>query len=212
MTQPMVCAEMEELAAELAAGILPAELRTAAEAHVAGCARCRALVGELTAAVDQLLLLAPSDEPRPGFDGAVLERVRPRRRRLAVIAVAAAVSFALLAGGIVTGRALTPRARGVVASAPLRAGNGDAVGRAYFHAGSSPWVLVDVHGLDHAGAYAVVLVLPDGRVVPAGRLTVASGDGTAGVRLPAGTTTVKAVRLTMRSADRHEWYQCEAIF
>ena len=140
----------------------------------------------------------------------MLGRVRPRR--LVVVVAAAAIAAALMVGGVLAGRAMTPHPRGVVASAPMRAGNGRAVGRAYFHAGSRPWVLVDVHGLDHPGSYGLTLVLPDGRLAPAGTLTVAAGDGTRGVRLPAGTASVKAVRLTMRSADRDEWYQCEAIF
>lgn len=212
MTAPFSCAQMDDLAAELAAGIVPAEMRNVAEAHVAGCARCRALVAELTTAVDQLLLLAPGDEPGPGFDARVLERIGARPRRPAVVAAAAVIALVLLAGGLVLGRAMTSHPGGIVASAPLRAGNGLAVGRAYLHAGSSPWVLVDVRGLDHAGAYTVVLVLPDGRQVPDGQVDVAGGQGTTGVRLPAGTATVKAVRLTMRSADRDEWYQCEAIF
>ena len=49
--------------------------------HVNGCARCQALVNELTEAADALPLLAPEIEPPVGFEQRVLSSGRARRRR-----------------------------------------------------------------------------------------------------------------------------------
>jgi hypothetical protein len=63
----MGCEQVRELAPELAIGTADGQQRDAALRHAATCADCRQLVAELSTVVDDLLLLAPSLEPSPGF-------------------------------------------------------------------------------------------------------------------------------------------------
>src|SRR3954451_15313186 len=92
------CAEVRELAPELALGILSGAERAEVLLHVNGCARCQAYVAELTEAADVIPQLAVEAEPPPGFEGRVLQRLgqqerRSRRRWIAVVAAAAAAAI-----------------------------------------------------------------------------------------------------------------------
>ncbi len=91
------CAQLRDVAPELALGVLGGAERAEAIMHVNGCARCQALVNELTEAADALPLLAPEIEPPFGFEQRVLSSGRARRRRsvrrlIAAVAVAAAAA------------------------------------------------------------------------------------------------------------------------
>jgi hypothetical protein len=116
MNVEMGCDQVRELAAELAIGIADGQERDAALRHAATCPGCRQLVAELSTVVDDLLLLAPSHEPAPGFAARTLARISPpaaRRRRatrpgaqhfpagrrwLPRLAVAASIAAALAVG------------------------------------------------------------------------------------------------------------------
>jgi hypothetical protein len=94
------CAQLRDVAAELALGVLGGAERAEAIMHVNGCARCQALVNELAEAADALPLLAPEIEPPFGFEQRVLSSGRARRRRsvrrmIAAVAVAAAAAAIL---------------------------------------------------------------------------------------------------------------------
>ena len=95
----LTCAEVRELAPELALGILGGAERAEVVLHVNGCARCQAYVAELTEAADLLPQLVPEAEPPAGFEARTLRRFgaddRQRRRRwiASVAAVAAAVAI-----------------------------------------------------------------------------------------------------------------------
>ena len=62
------CAQLRDVAPELALGVLGGAERAEAIMHVNGCARCQALVNELTEVADALPLLAPEIEPPSGFE------------------------------------------------------------------------------------------------------------------------------------------------
>src|SRR6266496_5521696 len=84
MNAEMGCDQVHELAPELAIGIADGQQRDTALRHAATCPGCRQLVAELSSVVDDLLLLAPSHEPPPGFAARTLARISPpaaRRRR-----------------------------------------------------------------------------------------------------------------------------------
>jgi hypothetical protein len=95
---PMTCAEVRELAPEFSLGILSGGERAEVVLHLNGCARCQALVTELTEAADVIPQLVPEAEPPAGFEARVLRRLgederRTRRRWVAVVAAAAAVAI-----------------------------------------------------------------------------------------------------------------------
>jgi hypothetical protein len=117
MNDDMGCEQVRALAADLAIGIADGQERDAALRHAATCAECRLLVAELSSVADDLLLLAPSHEPPPGFASRTLARMtpsspqprrRPARRALrragggrpwvTRLAVAASVAAALALG------------------------------------------------------------------------------------------------------------------
>jgi predicted anti-sigma-YlaC factor YlaD len=96
------CEEVRALAPELALGIAVGEERAHALEHLLACPACRRYLEELSSVADDLLLLAPTQEPPVGFESRVLEELeersgRPeRRRRRPLIAVAAAAVAALV--------------------------------------------------------------------------------------------------------------------
>ena len=116
MNGEMGCEQVRELAAELAIGIADGQERDAALRHAATCPDCRRLVSEFSTVVDDLLLLAPSHEPPPGFASRTVARIsapagrrRPAtragarqvlsgRRWLPRLAVAASIVAALAVG------------------------------------------------------------------------------------------------------------------
>jgi hypothetical protein len=74
----MTCAELHDVAAELALGALTGRERAAAIAHVERCRACREDVRQLTAAGVRLLELLPPASPPAGFETRVLERLVAR--------------------------------------------------------------------------------------------------------------------------------------
>src|SRR6266516_456730 len=90
-----MCADVRELAPELALGIVGGPERADALQHASECGPCRALVGELAEAADALTLLAAEAEPPPGFEERVLAALKaPRRRTRRRVAVALAAAAA----------------------------------------------------------------------------------------------------------------------
>jgi hypothetical protein len=71
----MTCAELSDVAAELALGVLTGRERAIAIAHLDRCDGCRDDVRQLMATGEQLLELLPSAEPPAGFETRVLERL-----------------------------------------------------------------------------------------------------------------------------------------
>ena len=79
MNTEMSCEQLRELAPELAIGIADGQERDTALRHAATCPSCRQLVSELATVVDDLLLLAPSHEPPPGFASRAVARISRQR-------------------------------------------------------------------------------------------------------------------------------------
>jgi hypothetical protein len=127
----MSCAELADVAPELALELLSGNERAAALAHLQRCESCQQLVSALTDTTDRMLLLAPQAEPPPGFERRVLAAVsdvatragrRPRRRALTTLALAAAAILMLV---LVLGR--SPQRSFAVAE--MRTPAGEVVGR-----------------------------------------------------------------------------------
>ena len=77
MSEPndMTCAELADVAAELALGVLTGRERALAVAHLEWCDGCREDVRQLMATSEQMLELLPPAEPPAGFETRVLERL-----------------------------------------------------------------------------------------------------------------------------------------
>src|SRR5690348_1588093 len=93
------CAELRELAPELALGVVDGEQRAWALEHFAECPDCRRRVEPLSEVADELLLLAPHREPPVGFESRVLAAALPepeprRRRRWRLVLAPAAAALA----------------------------------------------------------------------------------------------------------------------
>ena len=71
----MTCAELADVAAELALGVLTGRERAMAVAHLEGCDACREDVRQLMATGEQLIELLPPAEPPAGFETRVLSRI-----------------------------------------------------------------------------------------------------------------------------------------
>jgi hypothetical protein len=71
----MTCAELAEVAAELALGVLTGRERAGAIAHLDTCDACREHVRQMMATGEQLRELLPVAEPPAGFETRVLERL-----------------------------------------------------------------------------------------------------------------------------------------
>ena len=71
----MTCAELADVSAELALGVLTGRERAVAIAHLNACEACREDVRQLMATGEQLRELLPSAEPPAGFESRVLERL-----------------------------------------------------------------------------------------------------------------------------------------
>ena len=71
----MTCAELADVAAELALGVLTGRERARALAHLDRCETCREDVRQLLATSEQLIGLLPEREPPVGFETRVLSRL-----------------------------------------------------------------------------------------------------------------------------------------
>jgi hypothetical protein len=77
MNGEMSCEQVRELAPELTIGIADGQQRDAALRHAATCPDCRQLISGLSSVIDDLLLLAPSHEPPPGFAARTVASISP---------------------------------------------------------------------------------------------------------------------------------------
>jgi hypothetical protein len=90
-------------------------MRAQALAHLAGCAACRRELDDAAVAVDELLLLAPEQEPPAGFDARVLTELtqsRPRTAPTTATSPASASSTGAIAEPSESAPARRPRASG----------------------------------------------------------------------------------------------------
>ena len=141
----MTCAEVRDVAEELALDLLDGVERAAALAHLETCASCRHEVGTLTEVAEEVLLLAPAAEPSPGFAARVVTQIQRlgapatvatatrhagRRRiwgrRFAGLAAAAAIAVLVLVVSIVIRGGSGDDAE--VLAAEMRTGTGTTVG------------------------------------------------------------------------------------
>jgi hypothetical protein len=193
------CAQLRDVAPELALGVLGGAERAEALIHANGCARCQALVNELSEVADALQMLAPEREPPAGFEQRVLSAGRAERRRrtkrwVAAIAVAAAAA-AIISITIVrvvdagSDTAVVAAAREPVQTQMVTR-SGDPAGWAYVTNGRSVAIAVD-YGIE-SGRYSIAVQPRNGDQITIGTMTIAdyrgSWTGKSDVPLVSGST------------------------
>jgi hypothetical protein len=157
------CEEIREITAELALGIAGGEERARALAHAAHCRDCRRELEQLTKVVDDLLLLAPEEEPPVGFEERVLAAMQPAKparkpfrlralRPLAALAAGAAIAAAALVVAYHDDHKLANEYRQALAAAdgsrfvatPLRDAAGAKRGSVSLYKGAPSWLVVAI--------------------------------------------------------------------
>jgi Putative zinc-finger len=210
----MRCDEMRELAPDIALGIADGEDRAEALEHLSTCAECRRLVEQLSQVADELLMLAPAQEPPAGFESRVVQSLglerRPRRRlsprwlalRLGPPLAAAAVTVAALVAVYSDDRQTAERYREALARAggqyfqaePLADETGARSGVAFGYEGSPPWVLVTVAPAHRGEVTRGEVVTKDGRTIALPALEL-DRTGSWGGAIPVKLYKVASIRL-----------------
>jgi anti-sigma factor RsiW len=186
----MRCADVREVAPDVALGLLTGEERATALAHLEGCEACRAEVASLAGTADEVLLAAPGAAPPPGFADRVLARLAAERagggelpivpaspeapgrgsRRVPLLALAAAAVVLVIAGVVAIVRSGEEPAT-TTATAEMRTGRGTVVGVATVTGGEPATVEVAVPGWQetlerwdatHADTYWLAVETEDG--------------------------------------------------
>jgi hypothetical protein len=217
MTGEMGCEQVRELAAELALGIAVGDERDAALRHLNGCPACRRLVAELSSVGDELLQLAPEQEPPVGFESRVLAKLAapPRRRRRqpltrrtrwAMAAAAAVLVAALGAGSVVVAtaddrqladsyRTALSAGEGSFFSAAALQGPQGRVGSVFGYQGRPSWVMMTLQpSAGQQGRYQVQVVIQDGRYLAVGEAELGGAERSWGAQLPVDLSAVRQVR------------------
>ena len=193
--------------------------RASALDHVATCPRCREELDALTHAAEQALLAAPTAEPPPGFESAVLARIgevsgrrTARRSALWLVATAAAVVVLVMVGtAVLLGR----DSRSVVAEAAMVTPTGREVGSVWRYDEDPAWVFVSVPdwqvwevpgGEPHQ--YQLRATLVDGTTMVLGPADLAVTGGSWGTTLPVDPDQVHGVSIIDETG--HSW--CEGTF
>jgi hypothetical protein len=179
----LTCEQARDLAPEYGLGILAAD-------------ECRIEADEFARLSEDLMEVIPAAEPPPGFDGRVLESLRPRRRQRRY----------RLVGGV--GAALTGAAAAVVAAvliltsgthhqpeikANLVAG-GRSVG-SFYSEGKPTYLWMSVHHLGDSGTVSCQVVRADGTVLTLGSFDLVDGSGWWATPEPADLGRIASARL-----------------
>jgi hypothetical protein len=215
----MRCDELRDLAPELALGIADGEQRAEALRHLSGCAGCRREVEQLTQVADELLTVAPAQEPPAGFESRVVEaiglaerpvrRPRARRPRLRWLALrvgpalaTAAVTAVALVGVYHDDHQTAERYRATLAEAHGRSfqaqtltdGTGARSGVVFGYEGSPSWLLLTVDRSHRDAVTGAELRTKDGRTIPL-RSVHLDAEGSWGGAIPVKLYKVASVRL-----------------
>jgi hypothetical protein len=215
----MRCDELRDLAPELALGIADGEQRAEALRHLSGCADCRRAVEQLTQVADELLTVAPAQEPPAGFESRVVEAIglaerparRPRARRLRLRWLAlrvgpalatAAVTAAAMVGVYHDDHQTAERYRATLAEANGRSfqaetltdGTGARGGVAFGYEGSPSWLLLTVDRSHRETVTRAELRTKDGRTIPLRSLHL-DPQGSWGGAIPVKLYEVASIRL-----------------
>lgn len=191
------CAELRELAPELALGVLAGRDRALAIAHLQDCSACEQHVRELSVVGDRLIGLVPGAEPPIGFEQRVLARLgltHRRRWRHWLVAAAAVVAAAAIAaaGWFLRG---APGNDHDLASAMLTADGGTQVGEVFAYADQRSWLYVDLSSAQASGTVSCQIQLADGRTLTVGSFPVSAGSAQWAGPAPLSDAQLQEVRI-----------------
>jgi hypothetical protein len=228
----MKCEEIRELAPEIALGIADGEERAEALRHLSTCAECRRLLEELSEVSDELLLVAPVQEPPVGFESRVVDALGPQSSargrltrwltprwlatRLVPPLAAAAVAAAALVAVYDDDRQTAERYRDALEQAngqyfqaqPLVDPMGAEAGVAFGYQGEPSWLFVTVDAALRDEVRSGELVTKEGRTIPLRSLELDSREGSWGGAIPLNLYDVASLRLL----GEHERELLEATF
>jgi hypothetical protein len=214
----MTCQETRDLAPEIALGIADGEARAEALRHLATCAECQRVVGQLSPVADELLVLAPAEEPPAGFESRVVQAIglqRPPRRRLprrlslrwlaprlGPALAAAAVTAVALISVYHDDHQTAERYRGVLDQAdgryfqaePLADETGARGGVAFGYEGSPSWLFLTVDPKHRDAVSRGALLTKDGRTIVLPSLEL-DRRGSWGGAIPVNLYRVASIRL-----------------
>src|SRR3954447_26910346 len=208
------CADIRPVLPELALGIADGEERAAALEHVATCTACGRELDELPAVADDLMALAPQEEPPAGFEARVLDRLKlrqvpksPRRLRLrrfafagALVAVAAATVLVMTAA-YSSDRRLASQYRAALQgadgqyfqSARLRTPSGKPAGTVFAYQGSPSWLFYVLDNRYRRGSYSEQIVTRSGMRITLPRFGLVAASW--GIATPVPLRDVASVTL-----------------
>jgi len=209
----MSCRELQDVAAELALGVLTGRERAQAIAHLDHCESCRENVRQLTMTGEGLLGLLPAMEPAAGFETRVLDRIglsgseappvpvpvparrRPLGRTRRMLTVAAAVA-GIVAGGLGgwalhNGTSSPPPA--ALDSAALVSVSHQAVGKIYLYRGHPQWLYMSVSLGSGDGMVLCQVESRSGQITTVGSFRLASGYGYWGSPAPGSLAGARLV-------------------
>jgi hypothetical protein len=214
----MRCEEIRDLAPEIALGIADGQERAEALRHLSACGECRHALEQLSQVADELLVLAPTEEPPAGFESRVVETLgleRPPRRRLprwlttrwlaprlAPALAAAAVTAAVLIGAYSDDRQTAERYRDTLALADgqyfqakrLTDGAASDGGVVFGYQGEPSWLFVTVDLAHRNDVTSGELVTKGGRTIPLPSLAL-DQRGSWGGAIPVSLYEIASIRL-----------------
>jgi hypothetical protein len=217
--------EVRELLPEVALGIASGRDRARALEHIAGCTECRTELEELSGIADELLFLAPVEQPTVGFEDRVIRRMpngSPRsasggtgaRVRQLLAAATIGLFAALLALGFEYAtsredrefagyyrRALEHAEGSYFGALELRDSGGEPAGLVFAYEGKPSWVFLVVDAEAGSGTYRVELQTNEGASLALGETTLADGRGSFGTRVAISLMNVASVRVEEVGGD-----------
>jgi len=212
MTEPngMSCRDFDDVAAELALGVLTGRERAEAVAHLDECDSCREHVRQLSLTGEEMLGLLPTREPPEGFESRVMDRLgvatKPKRlnwsRRMLTTAAVALGVVACGIGGWAMRGATTATPAGNTAQAPLReaallTAAHQKAGEIYIYDGSPRWLYMGFDSKSSSNETVVCqLVARGGRVITIGSFKLDGGFGAWGSPDPVAASNVTGARIT----------------
>lgn len=207
----LTCAEVRELAPELALGVLSGQARGDALRHVDTCPACRGELEAFSRSADALLHLAPPSEPASGFEDRVLGRITAAggrsRRWIAMVAAVAVIAAGIAAGGayLAGGRdrrlareyseALDTLHGTSLHSGTLRDPSGAVDGQVVLYDGKPSWIFVAVERGRGSGDVVIRLLDANGHARTVRGLRLTAGRGAFGGVVSGSVAAVRRIEV-----------------